>query len=239
MEQSAFQFGGSCAREQHFVRKVLRALKEIGAFYIIGHGLPSDLFDSMVQANGHLPWKDDAEGGDGSFKLNLRLRDTRSGLNAQGIQNIADGTGLPVPVLSGLVDDYFERAELLSHHLLHIMAVAQGLLTGDFTPAWRGAWRDGNESIGLRALFYHPGPRTKSSGSTVKTTARHTDATWLTLLRNDDCDGLHIGTEKGDVKVIPPTSSKCTAGQHWQRFEDGDHTGWWRQAVLQGRMPLG
>ena len=241
-----------CARHQCFVRKVLRALKEVGAFYIIGHGLTSDLFDSLVQAKGNLPWKDDTVtlvfgaalvtptvggavtqgtntgtivsydadtftlkidtsdtftkaattivGVSGStptpasvttdFKLNRGLMDN-GGPKQMEIQNIANGSGVPVGVLTALVKDYYSKVELLSHNLLHVMAVGYGLYTGDYTrPAWRGAWRDADKLVGLRALFYHPGRSKKSDRTTpVRTTARHTDATWLTLLRNDDCEG--------------------------------------------------
>ena len=202
------QNSGDCARHQCFVRKVLRALKEVGAFYIIGHGLTSDLFDSLVQAKGNLPWKDDAEAADADFKLNLGLMDN-GGPKQMAIQNIANGSGVPVGVLTALVEEYYSKAELLSHNLLHVMAVGYGLYTGDCTrPAWRGAWRDDDKLIFLRALFYHPGPSKKSDGTTpVRTTARHTDATWLTLLRNDDCDGLWIRTHIGDRPAKPPLSS--------------------------------
>jgi len=205
MEQNAFQC--ACPRDQYFVRKVLRALKEVGAFYIVGHGVSSDLFDSIMQAYGHLPWKDDAEETDGNFKINHLLKDNREGLGRNNVQRIAERSGVPVEVLNGLTNEYFEKAEVLSHNLLHVMAVAYGLVTGNFNPAWRGAWRDGDRYIGLRALYYHPGPRMKRNGTTVRTTARHTDATWLTLLRNDDCDGLWIATERGDSKVVPPTAN--------------------------------
>ena len=70
-----------------------------------------------------------------------------------------------------------------------------------------GSWRDNYRYMGLRFLSYHPGPQTDARGETIYTTSCHTDATWLTLLMNDDAGGLHIRTKAGvDVAVRSATA---------------------------------
>ena len=55
--------------QRAFVLKVLRALKEVGAFYVNGHSLSSDLFQLCQAAYGNQPFQDDAStGSDASYK---------------------------------------------------------------------------------------------------------------------------------------------------------------------------
>jgi len=69
---------GSIQPQRAFVLKVLRALKEVGAFYVNGHSLSSDLFQLCQAAYGNQPFQDDAlTGSDSSYKTNHRLYDTR------------------------------------------------------------------------------------------------------------------------------------------------------------------
>jgi hypothetical protein len=114
-----------------------------------------------------------------------------------------------------MVTAYFAAAEELSNGLLHAIAAAQvfaGRAASTPNPQlvataarYRGTWRDEYAYIGLRVLAYHPGPTRLEGGRRVLTTGRHTDATWLTLLWNDEIAGLEIGTPQlGDIQLTPP-----------------------------------
>jgi len=91
-----------------------------------------------------------------------------------------------------LVSETFSALERLADVLLHCLALGQELVTGDANVEWRDVWGDTGRFVGLRTLVYHPGPTHKADGSKVRTTARHTDATWLTILHNDNIGGLMV-----------------------------------------------
>jgi isopenicillin N synthase-like dioxygenase len=197
-------------RKRGFVLKVLRALREVGAFYISGHDLKSDLFHMCQTAYGSRPYKDDASyGTDETFKTNDELWKR---LKAEGNVCASDSTLRSLePVVSKdhakmVIEEYFDNAEELSNGVLHAMAAAQAFGQGIPNVCYRGAWRDRYLYCGLRLLSYHPGPQFRSTGEDIKTTARHTDATWLTLLWNDDVRGLHIRSRDTniDMEVMPP-----------------------------------
>jgi isopenicillin N synthase-like dioxygenase len=105
-----------------------------------------------------------------------------------------------------VICDYFHNAEQLSKGILHAMSAAkvfaQDICEG--ITRYQCAWRDEHQYCNLRLLSYHPGPESKSSGEIIQSTARHTDATWLTLLWNDDVKGLHINPRNKDIPVMPP-----------------------------------
>ena len=135
--------------------------------------------------------------------MNRRIYDTRHAFgDAQSA--VVRQLGMDQAVFRATARNYFDDAEALSNGLLHALATAQELVEGP--TCWRGAWRDEFRYCGLRVLAYHPGPQVDTQGNEIHTTARHTDATWLTLLMNDDRGGLHIATSTGDVAVNPPVA---------------------------------
>lgn len=190
-------------RRRGFILKLLRALREVGAFYIIGHGLSPDLFHTCQSVYGNQAYRDDADvGTDRTYKINERLFSTMEGFNHASITRL-ESTGLPGAALEDMIRMYVDDAEALSNGILHCMAAAQQFATGAAHVSYRGAWRDRHQYIGLRCLSYHPGPMNTSSGKVVTTTARHTDATWLTMLWNDNIPGLYIRPASEDILACP------------------------------------
>ena len=188
-----------------FVLGVLRALRTIGAFYVSGHGLTQDLFHICRLALDGLPYIDDRnDGTDDTRKVNHRLFSVR-GQNFQTSTLSPDELRIDSVTFHTLIPRYFHDAEVLSNGLLHAVAAAQLFGGGDDKVSlYRSRWRDEWQYLGLRVLAYHPGPRT-SGGRSIRTTSRHTDATWLTLLQNDEIDGLHIKSPTmGDLSISPP-----------------------------------
>jgi len=190
-------------QERDFVTVILRVLKEIGAFYVVAHGVSSDLFSTLQATLGELPYKNDAEAEDSSFKTNRALAEKQKGkYNPTG--ECPFNNQLSGEVWRNLVNPAFCATEGLACMLLHAMAFGQQLCTGQMTE-WRNAWADPKyQSIGYRVLGYHPGPAFKENKERVVTTARHTDATWVTILANDGVGGL---------MVRPPSLGKWIAVQ--------------------------
>jgi hypothetical protein len=106
--------------------------------------------------------------------------------------------------------EYFIFLEKLSNFILHCLALgnAVGMSHVILSPSstssestvvhshtlvdkWRDLWRE-DSYLGLRGLAYHPGPSTDSYDNAIVTTDIHLDASWITLLLTDDCDGLEI-----------------------------------------------
>lgn len=198
-------------RQRVFVLRVLRALKGVGAFYIVGHTLSSTLFQSCQQCLGGMPYKDDSvDGTDATYKVNYTLMSTLSPKPDDVLVAKMYATlGIPRTDFEALAKEHLDSVEDVSNGLLHAMAAAHTLADPDAAAtitAYRGTWRDGEQSLGLRVPAYHPGPKLNAAGATLRTTARHTDSTWLTLLANDDVGGLHIHTTAGDVAVLPPVA---------------------------------
>ena len=177
-----------------FVRLLLRAMTEAGFFYLIGANAPGAELFAMLQAGiGLVPWRNDAASGDQDRKTNMMLMQHIDGAPG-GTATLGPNVGkLPPPIWNQLVFAAFQDASSLCDVLLHALALAQSLaFPGASVPAWRGAWSDGNAFRALRVLVYHPGPLQDAGGKALVTTARHTDATWLTLLREDDVGGLRL-----------------------------------------------
>ena len=186
---------GPAARQ--LVRQVLRAQRDVGAFLVVGHGLSRDLFAACQMAAGSYSWRpnEHAEGSserDAAFKLNLGLvadqRDrappTRRDYNSNNELERMGG-GLGPHEWAALALEYFDAAKVLADGLLHILALAAESTDGR-PRLWRGAWDDGERFCALRALVYDPGPVRDV------TTARHTDATWVTVLDQDCTGGLQV-----------------------------------------------
>jgi hypothetical protein len=151
------------SKAQEFVCVILRAMLEIGAFYVVGQGR------RIKTKTGQLPYKDDAEAEDGSFKVNTSLLERRSGQYTVGT---ADGIVCGNREMwDAMVRRTFAATETVADTLLHALAHGQEIVTGRPAP-WRSKWVDKDHYIGFRCLVYHPGPLRKANGHPVVTTAR-------------------------------------------------------------------
>mmetsp|Transcript_9815 Transcript_9815/g.13533 ORF Transcript_9815/g.13533 Transcript_9815/m.13533 type:complete len:456 (-) Transcript_9815:282-1649(-) len=199
------------ARLRVFVRVVLRSLQEIGAFRVIGHGIPGDLFETLLDSfSNSKPYDPDAERKDEQMKSNHSLAQLRYG----ELELASEIVNLPRfqldrAQLHHMAQTYFQAMLDLSECLLHAIALAQdiGLESKEREkyPNWRGVWKDRHRFCGLRTLFYQPGPE-EHNGAAITTTAWHTDATWITILRTDDVGGLELKLPSlGGPKRVPPS----------------------------------
>ena len=179
------------------VRQVLRAQRDVGAFQVSGHGLCRDLLASCQLAAGRFSWRpsqhpEGSQERDGAFKLNVALVEDHRGhpparrhySHGNQLERMA-GAGLAPGQWAALSLEYFEACKALADGLLHLLALAAQSVDG-VPRAWRGAWDDSQRYCALRALAYDPGPW----GDVV--TARHTDATWVTVLDQDCTGGLQV-----------------------------------------------
>ncbi len=118
-------------------RMILRALKEVGMFFVHGHGISDALFQSLVAVTGELPW---AEGA--NVEKNSLARQER------GQQVVPEWPGLPF--VAPLARQYLEAMRTLSSSILHAMALAQaGALGADHhAHNWRRAWEDEHDMLG-------------------------------------------------------------------------------------------
>ena len=197
---------------QALVRQVLRAQRDVGGFFVVGHGLCRDLMTACQMAAGHFSWRpsehaEGAQGRDEAFKLNLALvtdqRDRAPPARRHYSQGHdlerKGGAGLTPGQWAALALEYFDACKALSDGLLHLLALAAQSVDG-VPRAWRGAWDDTQRFCALRVLVYDPGP----VGDVI--TARHTDATWVTVLYQDTVGGLQL---------LAPWRSGEEAGQVW------------------------
>jgi hypothetical protein len=150
-----------------------------------------DDLDIRKQETGELVWKDLSEtSSDSTFKVNHALMNYREGVESVGTYV----SSLPACAHQAVVERFW-FCEDLANVLLHTLALANMAACPtdvDHVHRWRGAWRDEHRYMGLRLLLYHPGPMKDANGARVVTTSRHTDATWLTILDTDNCEGLEI-----------------------------------------------
>ena len=171
-----------------FREQVWRAHHAVGAFQLIGHGLPNRVVFRAFQ--GSLPQQAEVGGdGDASHKTSCLLAGAR---HSSGL--LPD---LTLPAFAA-VEAYFQRLLLLADSLLEDFAAIQEVRTGGCR--WRGLYGDGERFVALRGLAYYP-----AGGELRVTTAQpHTDATWITLLQQDDVGGLQVRSREGDWLDVPP-----------------------------------
>lgn len=167
-----------------FVLQMLRAHRDFGAFLLQHHGLCSDTFTTLKSLIGALPWRDDSKAPDSQRKTHIPLCEERKGQRSYATKhwpNGFDGRSTECSAAS----KYMTSATQLAEALLMCLQLAQRQVLPDQASHWIGNVRK-NRIIGLVALAYHPGP------PGVKTTAKHTDATYITLLMQDQVGGLQI-----------------------------------------------
>ena len=136
------------------------------------------------------------------IRTNHRLYDTRETYSQESLDKLRLVVSQDNAVR--IINEYLHQAEALSSGILNAMAAAQ-TFAQNAKVGYRNMWSDRDKYLNLRILSYHPGPEKKASGDTIMTTAKHTDATWLTLLWNDDIKGLHIQPGNQDIVASSPT----------------------------------
>ena len=218
------------------------ACRELGFFYITGHGvgevlqeemdaaarrffaLPDDVKSAIAMANGGLAWR-------GWFPFEGELTSGRAD-RKEGIYfgeelgpddaRVARGTPLhgpnqfptEVPELRRTVLAFLDAMTALGHRVLWGMAVGLGL-----EPGWFSQHLTADPLILFRIFRYPPEAGLEDPNWGV---AEHTDYGLLTMLRQDASGGLQVHSPTGWIEAPPiPGTFVCNLGDMLERMTGG------------------
>ncbi len=216
------------------------ACREHGFFYVVGHGVPSELIDRL-EALSHeffaLPTEQKMQlrmelGGRawrGYFRVGDELTSGRPDLK----EGLYFGTELPddhpevqartpmhgqnlfpdfVPGLKPTVLEYMQALEKVGHALMRGLALSLGLEASYFDDRYT------REPLALFRIFHYP-PSPPSDDWGV---GEHTDYGVLTILRQDDNGGLQVKSPSGWIAAPPIKGSfVCNIGDMLDRMTGG------------------
>lgn len=234
-------FDGNTSSRNAVARQIQGACRDLGFFYVIGHGLaPSLMRDIDVYARTFFALPDDqkmqiamTKGGRawrGFFpvgaELTSGLADNKEGLYFGSELPLSDPrviSGKPlhgpnlfpsqVPQLRTAVLDYLDAATRASHALMRGLALGLGLDAGYFHAQYT------SDPTILFRIFHYPGVAHENSEWGV---GEHTDYGLLTLLAQDDIGGLQVKTLAGWIDAPPiPGSLICNIGDMLDRLTGG------------------
>ncbi len=223
-------------------REIDAACREVGFFYICGHGVPDELqhrLEREARAFFALPDADKAEvamvhGGRawrGWFPLGGELTSGRP----DGKEGYYFGAELPAddprvragtplhgpnlfpsspPGLRTAVLEHLDAMTALGRAVLRGMAVGLGLDAG-----WFDAHLTADPLVLFRIFRYPPGPAVDEAAWGV---AEHTDYGLLTILAQDAAGGLQVHAPSGWVDAPPiPGTFVCNLGDMLERMTGG------------------
>jgi isopenicillin N synthase-like dioxygenase len=220
-----------------------QACRDRGFFYIVGHGVPEELQESLLHLSrtffalaqesklairmerGGRAWR-------GYFPLGAELTSGRPDWK-EGIYFGAEleddhplvSAGTPLhgrnlfppqlPVLREAVLDYMAAMTRLGHVLMEGLARGLGLDRGYFHDRYT------SDPLILFRIFHYP-PVPADSGEDVWSVAEHTDYGVLTILKQDDCGGLQVKSGSHWIDAPPvPGSFVCNIGDMLDRMTAG------------------
>ncbi len=218
-----------------------RACREVGFFYVVGHGLDPELGERLERLSreffrldpackqalrmelGGLAWR-------GWFPLGGELTggvaDEKEGLYFgteldREHPRVKAGTPLhgpnlfpDIPGFRACVLEYMNRATGLGHALMQGIALSLGLEESYFHDRYTA-----DPLILLRIFNYPP---LRSSAADRWSVAEHTDYGLLTILRQDDVGGLQVKSRAGWIDAPPrPGSLVCNLGDMLDRMTGG------------------
>ena len=109
-----------------------------------------------------------------------------------GILNVCSQENI-LSAYPDLVEKYLYAITKLADGILYGLSFAQQVVEPDKgRPDWCSQFGDSQRFLGLRCLVYPPGPLVDEKGEKVVTTVRHTDATWVTLVQQNEVCGLQF-----------------------------------------------
>jgi isopenicillin N synthase-like dioxygenase len=219
-----------------------RACRDVGVFYLRGHGVDSalqDQLDSLAREFFALPdsEKQDiamAKGGRawrGWFPVGGELTDGVADMK-EGLYfgadldadhpRVAASTALHGPnlyprrpaALAPVVDAYMDALVRVGHRVLSAVAVGLGL-----GPSWFSEHLT-TDPVTLFRIFRYPA----RPGAGQWGVAEHTDYGLLTLLAQDSSGGLQVQTNDGWIDVAPrPGTLVCNLGDMLERLTGGQY----------------
>jgi isopenicillin N synthase-like dioxygenase len=221
-----------------------RACREVGFFYVVGHGVDpalqrrleeesrrffaQDLDSKMAirMALGGRAWR-------GYFPVGNELTSGRPDLK----EGMYFGQELPpdhplvkagtplhgpnlfppsVPGLRSTVLEYLDQVTRVGHALAAGMALSLGLPESYFADHYTA-----NPLVLFRIFNYPPGPA-RSGTEPAWGVGEHTDYGFLTILKQDDAGGLEVKSKSGWVPAPPiPDSFVCNIGDMLDRLTRG------------------
>ena len=231
---------GRDGRAEAVARAIDAACRETGFFYIVGHGvdeglqsdldryareffaLDEDAKAEIGMANGGRAWR-------GWFpvggELTSGVPDHKEGIYfgaelGPDHPRVRAGTALhgpnlfpaAVPELRSAVLDYIEAMTDLGHALMRGVALALGLDAG-----WFDRHLTAEPTVLFRIFHYPPDPVPEQWG-----VAEHTDYGLLTMLRQDENEGLQVRAPWGWIDAPPIENSfVCNLGDMLERMTAG------------------
>lgn len=218
-----------------------------GVFYVVGHGVPADLVESLEAAARRFFALDDERKGRVAMSVAGRawrgwfpLRSELTSGRQDGKEGYYFGTDLPaddprvragvvlhganlysdeVPELAVLVPEYMTRVVEVAQRILALMA--RGLGIGD---EWFRSGITADPTVLFRMFCYPPVESdADDDGSEAQWgVGEHTDYGLLTVLHQDACGGLEVHSRDGWVDVAPIEGSfVCNLGDMLERLTAG------------------
>jgi isopenicillin N synthase-like dioxygenase len=220
------------------------ACREAGFFYVVGHGVSSELqarLERLSRAFFALPAATKLEvamakagrAWRGYFPVGAELTSGRPDLKEGyyfgrelGPEHPDVAAGLPLhganlfpasmPELRDAVLAYLDAMTGLGHALMTGVALSLGLDAAYFRARYTG------DPLVLFRIFNYPTPRTAADREAEWGVGEHTDYGVLTILRQDDCGGLEVKTRGGWVSAPPIDGSfVCNIGDMLDRMTSG------------------
>lgn len=202
--------GGS--DKSQVTRKLARACRDHGFFYICGHGVSEDLqkelerlswrfFRQPAQVKGHINMKKGGRAWRGYFSVGEELTsgkpDVKEGLyfgKELGPEDPRVKTGVAMhgsnlyPDLPGFrtaVRQYMESLTILGYKLMEGIALSLELPADYFKAYFQ-------DPLTLFRIFHYPAPTKRQEAESWWGVGEHTDYGVLTILKQDDAGGLQV-----------------------------------------------
>ena len=214
-----------------------KACEESGFFYLVGHGVPSDLearleavtkklFALSPEEKREIEMKRSGRAWRGWFPLGGELTSGQADLK----EGVYFGAELPVsdrplhgpnlfpygvPEASAVVLEWMSELERVGQEVMQLIARSLGIPQTYFAKHLTGS------PLCLFRMFHYPAPKTAEE-TAAWGVGEHTDYGLLTLLKQDDCGGLEVKTKAGWVSAPPmPKSFVCNLGDMLDRMTGG------------------
>jgi isopenicillin N synthase-like dioxygenase len=230
--------------EYSIAEKIGRACRDVGFFYIVGHGVSGSLqrdieeqsrafFAQDTQTKLEMSMSRGGRAWRGYFPVGSELTSGKPDLK-EGIYFGAEldrdhplvraatpmhGTNLfppAIPELKQTVLDYMTEMTRLGHSLMAGIALSLGLDESYF------AARYTSDPLILFRIFNYPPPPAGSASQIAEGVGEHTDYGLLTILRQDMSGGLEVKVKSQWLAAPPlPNSFVCNIGDMLDRMTGG------------------
>lgn len=248
------------AHFEETAQQLVQTARDIGFFYVTGHGVPADLRARAFAASRRFFDLREAD------KASVAVNQNQRGWMAQG-QTTLEGSkthdakevffwgfdtaeddpsyraGVPMvapnqwptavaPWLQTEITPYYAAVLDLSRLLLSALAAGLGQDPAFFAPHYK-------VPLGRGQLVYYPPQEAKDDAAQRLGAAPHTDFGVLTVLAQDDLGGLQVRAPSGDWIEAPPVpdSFVCNIGDLLQMWTGGQLRSTVHRVINRARVP--